>query len=127
VKRNRHIAIGVGALAATAAALSAGPAALAGPPPCERVCIFADANYSGQMVTIRGKGISNKLAEKMNNSASSVINATNDRVLLYSKRNARGFNFCVSPNSAVDWVGTDFNDVASSTKITDNERDCVEA
>jgi hypothetical protein len=87
------------------------------------LCIWADASYSGQQVNLKHKGISNKLAEKMDNLASSVKNRRDTVAFLYTDTDGLGDSYCVEPHQKVDFLGL-FNDVASSTKITAHKHHC---
>jgi hypothetical protein len=119
---------GAAAIAVTAAALavaSVGGTASAGPPACpeKTLCVWQHADFDGQLVKITKKGVSNKLAEKMNNEASSVINNFNKRAFLYDKRNAEGDRFCFAGGDEVPNLGP-FNDLASSSKVTKSDKLC---
>ena len=89
--------------------------------PDGKLCLWHDNEGGGKRVKISGKrGASNKLAKEMNNEASSLINATEHRVYVYDKRDAKGDVRCYEPGDEVADMGADssFNDVASSTKVT---------
>jgi hypothetical protein len=97
---------------------SLGGEASAGVPllcPEKTLCVFADNDFGGQVVKIDGKGVSNKLAKKMDDQASSVINTRGKRAYLYEMKNGNGSRFCIDPHSSVVSLGG-FNDLASSSK-----------
>jgi sarcosine oxidase delta subunit len=127
--RLRHILIAL-ALAAGWLAMVAqlGDEARAGGEACpaKTLCVWEHNEGAGQLVKIAKDGISNKLAEKMNNGASSVINNRNKRAYLYDRRNGKGTKVCLSPGAEVGDLGSfaDFNDLASSSKNTDRKSDC---
>lgn len=86
------------------------------------LCVWADDNYAGKQLNIRGRGLSNKLAKRMNNQASSVKNMTGHRVLLFDKRNANGDVRCLSAGDEVPTLeAVGFQDMASSSKTTGGE------
>ena len=91
-----------------------------GPPPCPRktLCVWEDENYQGKRLTIDGKGISNKLAHKMDDAVTSVYNRRNGASLLYPDKNGEGESYCVEPKATAANVGVEFNDVFSSSKLT---------
>jgi hypothetical protein len=91
--------------------------------PSKTLCVWEHADFDGKLVKITKKGVSNKLAEKMNNEASSVINNFNKRAFLYDKRNAEGDRFCLAGGDQVPFIG-DFNDLASSSKVTKSDKLC---
>jgi hypothetical protein len=121
------LALGVAITAAGfVVALGGSAAAGVGACPDKTLCVYADDGFDSQMVKIDGKGISNKLAKKMNNEASSVINNRNKRAYLYDRRNGKGEKICLSPKANYHDLGGsfDFNDVASSSRNTNNKDDC---
>ena len=74
---------------------------------------------------IKSDGISNKLAEKMNNEASSFINNRNRRAYLYDKRNGEGERICLGPTVSAPSLGAySFNDLASSSRNSKVKKDC---
>jgi hypothetical protein len=115
--------------AAVALLASLGGSASAGPTPLcpeKTLCVFEHNEAGGQVVKLTKKGVSNKLAKKMNNEASSVLNETNKRIFLHDKRNGKGDRVCISPFGGTASLADfgDFNDRASSSKITKNKEDC---
>jgi hypothetical protein len=119
--------IAVGALGALSASLG-GSASAGTKPLCPKktLCVWADDKGGGQLVKIKKDGISNKLAEKMNNEASSVINNRNRRSYLYDKRNGKGEKVCLSPHAEIVSLGAfaDFNDMATSSKNAKKKKAC---
>ena len=90
--------------------------------PKRTVCVFADINFIGERVTLTKPGISNKLANKMNNEASSVVNDRGKAVFLYDNKNGHGVATCIAPHTyAEDLSDRTFNDMASSSKLTKRE------
>ena len=90
--------------------------------PDNKLCVWADDSRAGQRVKIGGKGVSNKLAKKMNNQASSLSNSRDTKVYLYEKKNGKGDSRCFAPGFTDNTLGASgFNDVASSTKIANGE------
>jgi hypothetical protein len=85
--------------------------------PTGYVCFWENTGCSGQQVNVSDRHrISNRLANKMNNAASCAENDTEFAVLLYSKRDGRGQQFCLEPLGIfVSLAG--FDDIASSTKV----------
>src|SRR5919201_1205807 len=65
--------------------------------PDNTLCLYQHDDFAGELVKLPKHGLSNKLAEQMNNEASSVINNRNKRVYLYAKRNGKGDRVCFSP------------------------------
>jgi hypothetical protein len=87
--------------------------------PKQTVCVFADVNLVGEKVKLTKPGVSNKLAVKMNNQASSVVNDRAKAVFLFDKKDGKGVSICIGPHSYVeDLEDREFNDVASSSKLT---------
>jgi hypothetical protein len=99
------------------------PKARGGGCPEGKLCLWADNEGGGQQVNVRGRGVSNKLANKMNNEASSLVNETEHRVYVYDKRDAKGDRRCFEPEAEIADLGADagFNDIASSTRIATGE------
>jgi hypothetical protein len=124
----RRVVVGFVAAAAMVAMIaSLGGQASAGPPcPEKTLCLFEHNGFTGQVVKIRKDGVSNKLAEKMNNQASSAVNNLRTRAFLYEKRNGKGDKICLQHKDYWESLGTtfDFNDVASSSRNTKNRDDC---
>lgn len=127
--RRRRMAIAAGAMTMAVAvgaglAMSGSATARGDTCPDGKLCIWENNEGGGQQVNISGKrGISNKLANKMNNEASSLVNATDVKVFLYDRRNAKGESRCFFPGDEVADLGADsgFNDIASSTKVARGE------
>jgi maltose-binding protein MalE len=119
------LALAAGCLAVVA---QLGGKAQAGIEPCpeKTLCVWQHNDGGGQLVKIKSDGISNKLAEKMNNEASSLINNRGKRSYLYDKRNGQGAKICLSPHDSFSDLGAEFgfNDLASSSKNTDKKSDC---
>jgi len=89
-------------------------------PVCPRgyLCVFEDANYGGQVVKFHRLGLSNRLADKMDDAASSVMNRRGGVSYLYEDPDGGGGSFCLEPHQSSTYVGDQFNDVASSTRLT---------
>ena len=87
------------------------------------LCLYEHNKGGGEIVRINGSGLSNRLAEKMNNAASSVVNYRNKRAFLYDKRNGKGERLCVDPHAKGN-IPSGFNDLASSSKNTNNDNKC---
>jgi hypothetical protein len=113
--------------AAVALVASLGASASAGIPACPKktLCVWQDVEGEGKLVKNTSDGISNKLAKKMNNEASSAINNRGKRAYLYDKRNGKGEKHCISPHDAINLSEVDFNDIASSSKNTAKKKDCL--
>jgi hypothetical protein len=94
--------------------------------PEKTLCVWEHNEGDGQLVKITKDGISNKLAKKLNNGASSVINNRNKRAYLYDGKNGKGDKVCLSPGAEVADLGgfAEFNDRASSSKNADKKTDC---
>ena len=120
------LVLGAAAAAAGFAAIQSTDAAAGGGCPDKTLCVWQDNEGGGQLVKISSDGISNKLANKMNNEASSVINNRNRRAYLFAGRNGKGTKVCLSPHAEIGDLGSfaDFNDVASSSKNTDRTEGC---
>jgi hypothetical protein len=121
------LALGAAAAAVGLATMLAASPASAGPScPEKTLCVWQHNDLGGQLVKMKSDGISNKLAKKMNNEASSVINNRNKRAYLYDRRNGKGEKICLSPKANYHDLGGsfDFNDVASSSRNTNNKDDC---
>ena len=92
-----------------------------------RVCVWQERGFLGQRVVLRKRGFSNKLSEVMDNAASSVIANVKERFFLYDGADGTGDGVCGSNGAFSANLGTlDFEDVASSTKITKKQRPCPE-
>ena len=86
-----------------------------------KLCFWAGTEGTGKQVNVSGRrGVSNKLANEMNNEASSFINGTEHRVYLYAKRDGKGDLRCYEPFAVEADLEADsgFGDVASSSKVT---------
>lgn len=118
----RRSAIGALSGAAIAVLLLAlgGSAQGRGDPPCPAgaLCVWEHSDFDGKRVVVTGTGISNEIAEKMDDEVSSVFNRRGKASRLYARKNANGDTFCVSPQAEIPFVGGEFNDVASSSKLT---------
>jgi Peptidase inhibitor family I36 len=113
------VAVAASALVVSGTASAGGEAK--GPPkvcPSKALCVFSSDNFMGDRVVVRRKGISNKIAEQMDDATSSVVNTRGKVSRLYKGKNANGGVFCVNAHAAVPSVGPDFNDTASSSKLT---------
>lgn len=88
-------------------------------PPCPKktLCVWEDASYQGVRVKIDGRGISNEIAQKLDDQASSVYNRRGDVSYLYTDQNGEGESFCIEPKDYIGFI-SGFNDVASSSKLT---------
>ena len=119
---SRHLPMAAAAAILLALAVAnpfAGAAAKRGSCSTGQVCFFSDADFQGQEVRVARKGISNKLAEKMNNQASSVVSFRDGATVVYDKRNGKGFRICLNPGTkTTDLSLADFDDRATSTRNT---------
>lgn len=86
--------------------------------PNNAVCVYADPGGLGQRVVLKEFGVSNKLAKRMNNEASSAINIADGAIFFYDKRNAEGDRVCMAPNDKGNLSTFGFEDRASSSKLT---------
>ena len=124
-RRVMAMAAGGVLLAVVAAGLAVSSSATARGDLCpdNRLCIWENNEGGGELVKIRGTGVSNKLANKMNNEASSLVNATDVKVFLYDRKNAEGESRCFDPGEEVADLGahSGYNDIASSTRIARGE------
>ncbi len=126
-----HTAASIGALAVLVGlVLALSASAVSGAkripfPPCPKqtLCVFEHDNFEGQRVKIGGTGVSNKLADEMNNQASSYYNRRGRVSFLYVGRNAEGERECAAPREAETSL-PGFNDLASSTKLTKKRTVC---
>jgi Peptidase inhibitor family I36 len=116
---------------AAAAALGAGASADVGQAqrggcPDKTLCVWENDDDGGTLVKIHGTGVSNKLAQKLNNQASSAINNRGRRAYLYDKRNGDGDRICLDPHAEVASLGDygNFNDLASSSRNAKPKSDC---
>jgi hypothetical protein len=116
----RLVLAALAAAAATAFALisTTGDAGARGSEcPDDTLCLWKHVNEEGKLVKIKGNGLSNKLARKMNNNATGVDNNRDGKAWLYEKKNGKGEIRCIQPGEQInnlDDLG--FNDVASSTR-----------
>ena len=93
--------------------------------PSKTLCVYGSDNFAGDVVKISKDGISNKIAEKLNNAASSVVNNRNRRSFLYDGKNGKGERVCITPHAEITSLGAfSFNDLASSSKNTNNKTEC---
>jgi hypothetical protein len=115
-------AAAVGLAASMAGTASAG----GGECPEKTLCVYSSDGFAGTQVNISKDGISNKLAKKINNQASSAFNNRNKRAYLYDGKNGKGDKICLAPHGEYGSLGAsfDFNDLASSSKNTDNKKAC---
>jgi hypothetical protein len=122
-RRGMAIAAGaltLGAVSGLGLAMSGSATARGSDCPDGKLCLWQHNEGGGEQVNIRDKrGVSNKLAKKMNNEASSLINRTEHRVFVYDKRDGKGDLRCFEPGDEIPDLGAlGFNDVASSTRVT---------
>jgi hypothetical protein len=93
--------------------------------PKRTLCVYEHDQWEGQRVKITETGISNKLAEQMNNRASSAWNRRGKTAVLYTGKNAHGGRLCIRPGGFPDILSlAGFNDVASSTKLSKKATAC---
>jgi hypothetical protein len=86
-----------------------------------KLCVWSGTNNTGTGLKIRGDvGVSNKIANYLNNQASSAHNLTGHAVYLYDRRNAEGDKVCIEPGDYVSDLQT-FNDRASSSKVKSSD------
>jgi hypothetical protein len=69
-------------------------------------------------VVLRHNGVSNKLARRMDNDASSALNFHNGAVFFYDEKDAGGDRVCMGPNDKGNLSTFGFDDKASSSKLT---------
>jgi Peptidase inhibitor family I36 len=120
-----------GALSAIAAAVALTGAATAGVPKpvCEagELCVYGDGAFLGQLVDLKRPGkVSNALANRMDDAASSVRNRRGRVAMLFANPDGKGERVCIEPRTALpelDALG--FADVASSSLISRKRRECA--
>jgi Peptidase inhibitor family I36 len=106
-------------VAAAVALALGGPAEGRGGPPCPKqaLCVWQHEDFQGKRVVITGTGISNEIAEKLDDEATALFNRRGKVSRLYARKNANGNVFCAGPQDQIPNFG-DFNDMASSSKLT---------
>jgi hypothetical protein len=120
--------IRVAGLAAAAGVLALMPSAVGArgeAPPCPRqtLCLWKQIGYEGKRVEIEGHGVSNQLAQEMNNEASSYYNRRGSVSYLYEDKNGEGDGYCISPRDFYsDLDGGGFGNRASSTRLTPKDQ-----
>ena len=117
------IAVSVSAAVVAGGAASADPAqdkAHRAPIPCPKrtLCLWKHSNYAGKRIEIQGKGLSNQIANQLNNEVSSGYNRRSAVSYLYEGKHGEGDFFCFVAKEEVSYVGDAFNDVASSSRLT---------
>jgi hypothetical protein len=107
------LALAVGA----SGAASAGSAKAGSGCPEDTLCLWSKKDYKGDKVEITKVGeVSNKLAEKLNNEASSVKNKFDRDATLYAKRDGAGDQSGICPLESIPNLG-DFSNRASSSLV----------
>jgi Peptidase inhibitor family I36 len=87
------------------------------------LCVWAKPNAGGAKVSLSKSGVSNELANKMNNKASSAINNREGAIFLYDRRDGNGDQICMEPLSKANLSMFNFDNKASSSKLT-NRNHC---
>jgi hypothetical protein len=92
-------------------------------PVCDygKFCVWVDPNLSGDEVKFKETDheLSNKIANQMDNQASSAWNNTALAAKLYERRDGKGSFLCIPPNTVVsDFNSMSFDNRASSSKVT---------
>jgi hypothetical protein len=124
-QRKRMTIVALGAVAAGLMVLPGSGGAKGPAPDCvmHQLCVWGDADFTGQLVTLKRPGISNKLSKQMDDTASSVKNRRGTVAYLYADTDGGGESYCVEPHQKVNFLIT-FNDTASSTKLTKTKKHC---
>jgi hypothetical protein len=91
--------------------------------PNKALCLWADENYEGQRVVVKGAELSNDVFEQMNDQASSAFLDRKDRVAeLFADANGGGESICLYDGNR--WrnrkIGAPFDDAISSTRLKKN-------
>ena len=97
--------------------------------PADALCVWARPGYKGKRVVVKQVGeVSNEVFDKMNDKASSVKNRWQYTSYLYSDVNGAGASRCVSGGGGKVRNlagGYDFDNVVSSTMLSDKPVPCV--
>ncbi len=87
-----------------------------------KLCLFAGTLGTEERVNFTALGISNRLAKKMDNEASSVYNDRDGVAIIYAGRNGNGAKLCLESGDAFsDMSEINFDNKASSTRLTDRK------
>jgi len=123
----RGLLIRLGVVALTALALSPA-AAQASSSHCPQgaLCVWTGKDFKGQRLVITHIGVSNVIADVMNNEVSSVKNHYKFTAWLYEKRNAEGGNICLQSGGQTNLGGSfGFNNEASPSRLPDHANTCI--
>ena len=91
--------------------------------PKDALCLWDKENYEGFRVVVKGNGLSNKVADQMNDLTSSVYLNRKDRIaVLYQDVDGEGDSICLYEDNR--WrsnkIGAPFDDAISSTRVKKN-------
>ncbi|MDQ2675923.1 MAG: peptidase inhibitor family I36 protein [Actinomycetota bacterium] len=94
--------------------------------PKEALCVWTKAGFAGKRVVVKDDGVSNAIANKINNKASSIKNRFGETIRIYDKRNANGELRCVGGVGQVDDLGGSYNfdNRAASSKVLNGPTPC---
>lgn len=92
--------------------------------PADSLCLFQKDDYKGQRVVISGFGVSNRIANQMDDEASSAKNRTGNGAILYELEDAGGEDVCIGLKEP-DLDTIEFDDFTSSTKLPKNQILCI--
>ena len=91
--------------------------------PKDALCLWDEENYKGQRVVVKGKRLSNKIFDQMNDLTSSVFLNRKDRVgVLYMDTDGEGESICLYEENRwrINKIGAPFDDAISSTQLKKN-------
>jgi hypothetical protein len=91
--------------------------------PKNALCLWDKENYEGFRVVVRGKGVSNKVFDEMNDLTSSVfLNRKNRIAVLYQDTDGGGGSICLYEDNRwrINKIGAPFDDAISSTQLKKN-------
>ena len=87
-----------------------------------KLCLFNGTIATEERVNFTALGLSNRLAKKMDNKASSVFNDREGVAIIYAGRNGNGARLCLETGDAYgDMSEVNFDNKASSTRLTDRK------
>lgn len=94
--------------------------------PQDAFCVWSKPDYQGKKVVLTKNGVSNKIANQMNNRVSSTKNKFDLTVFIYDKRGAKGEIRCFSSNSKEADLGGSYNfdNRAASSLIPKDPEPC---
>jgi hypothetical protein len=112
------VAAAAGAVSLLQGGLAEGEARLSSCP-AKYVCVYEDANLTGQKVKLGPKrGLTNRIAEKLNNEASSATSSRANAAIIYAGKNGKGDSRCIDGGDVQNFAAMSFDDVASSARLT---------